>query len=109
MLQNHNLGQTEKVCIIKNWPGREDLQLIATLTQEEQEACNYEKGLFNPLNRKFKLQYNETINVLQFHKLIIQPNESVEEWMGRLRTATAKCNCKEIDRQLKRTIYTWFK
>ena len=32
MLQNYNLGQTEKVFVIKNWLGREDLQLIATLT-----------------------------------------------------------------------------
>ena len=27
--------------------------------------------------------------------------ESAEEWMGRLRIAVAKCNYKEIDRQLK--------
>ena len=37
-----------------------------------------------------------------------QSNESVEEWIGRLRMAVVKCNCKKIDRQLK-TIYTWFK
>ena len=38
---------------------------------------------------------------LQFHKLIRQSDESVEEWMGRLRMAVIKCNYKERDRQLK--------
>ena len=74
MLQNYNLG-------------KEGLQVMATLTQDEQEACNNEKGLFNILNRKSKPQYNETIKSLQFHKLIRQSDESTEEWMGRLRTA----------------------
>ena len=69
MLQNYNQGQTEKVYIIKNWIGREGLQLIATLSQEEQEACSNEKGLFDTLNRKFKPQYNETIKSLHFCKL----------------------------------------
>ena len=101
MLQNYNFCQTEKVLVINNWLGREGLQLIATLTDEEQEACNNEKGLFDTFNRKFKPQYNETIKFLQFHKLIRQSNESAEEWMGRLRTAAVKCNYKEIDRQLK--------
>ena len=36
MLQNVNLGQTEGVSVIKNWLGREGLQLIVTLTQEEE-------------------------------------------------------------------------
>ena len=38
MVQNYNLGQTEKVSIIKNWLGREGLQLITVLTNEEQEV-----------------------------------------------------------------------
>ena len=53
MLQNYNLGQTEKVLVIKNWLCREGLQLIATLTDEEQEACNNENSLFDMLNRNF--------------------------------------------------------
>ena len=71
------------------------------LTDEEQEACNNKKGSFNTCNTKFKPQYNETIKSLQFYKLIMQSNESMEEWMGRLRTAAVICNYKEIDRQLK--------
>ena len=42
VLKNYILGQTEKESILKNWLGREGLQLIATLTQDEQEPCNNE-------------------------------------------------------------------
>ena len=56
MLQSFNLGQTEREFVIKNWQDREGLQLTATLTQEEQEAYNYEKGLFDTLNKQFKQQ-----------------------------------------------------
>ena len=98
MLQNYNLGQTEKVLIIKTWLGREGLHLKATLTDKEQESCNNMKGLFDALNRKLKPQYNKPIKSLQFCKLIRQSNESAEEWMGILRTAVVECNCKEIDR-----------
>ena len=51
MLQNYNLGQAEKVSVIKNWLGGEGLQLIVTLTKEEQDTCNDEKGLFETLNK----------------------------------------------------------
>ena len=44
MLQNYNMDQTERVSVIKNWLGREGLQLIATLTQNEQETWNNEKA-----------------------------------------------------------------
>ena len=71
MLQNFNFGQTERVSYIKNWVCREGLQLIATLTQEEQEACNDEKDQFKIQNKKFKPQYNETIKSPQFHKLTV--------------------------------------
>ena len=56
MLQSFNLGQTERAFVIKNWQDREGLQLTATLTQEEQEAYNDEKGLFDTLNKQFKQQ-----------------------------------------------------
>ena len=54
VMQNYNLGQRGKVSVIKNWLGREGPQLIATLTQDEQEICNNEKGLFDTLDRRFK-------------------------------------------------------
>ena len=60
------------------------------LTDEEQEACNNKKSLFDPLNKTFKPQYNETIKFLQFCKSIRQSNESVDELMGSLRTAVVK-------------------
>ena len=36
MLQNYNLGQTERVYAIKHWQVREGLQLTVTLTKEKQ-------------------------------------------------------------------------
>ena len=66
VLQNYNLGQTEKVSIIKSWLGRESLKLIETLTQDEQEACHNEKALFETLNRKGKPQYNKTIKLCKY-------------------------------------------
>ena len=56
MLQSFNISQTEKVSNIENWLGRQGLQLLETLTQAEQEACNDEEGLFEKLNKKFKPQ-----------------------------------------------------
>ena len=69
--------------------------------QGEQEAHNDEEGLFKILNKKFKLQHNETIKSLQFHNLVRWHNESMGEWMGRLRTAAVECNYKEVHGQLK--------
>ena len=64
MFQNYKICQTERVPIIKNWLNRKSLQLFETLTQGEQQACNEEEHLFETLNNKFKLQYNETIKSL---------------------------------------------
>ena len=46
--------------------------------QAEQEACNEEEGLFEILNNKFRLQYNEIIKLIQFHRLVGKHNESAE-------------------------------
>ena len=69
--------------------------------QVEKEECNDEEGLFKILNTKFTLQYNETIKLLQFYNLVRWHNESMEEWMGSLRTTAMECIYKEVDRQLK--------
>ena len=45
MFQNYNINQVERVSIIKNWLGRQGLQQLETLTQDEQESC-YDEGLF---------------------------------------------------------------
>ena len=55
MLQNYNLGQRERVLVIKNWLGREGLQLKVTLTKEP-DMCNDDKGLYETLRKKFKPQ-----------------------------------------------------
>ena len=59
------------------------------------------EGLFETLRNKFKLQYNETIKLLQFRKLCRYEDENVEEWMGRLWVTAVECNYQEVDRQLK--------
>ena len=59
----------DKVFIIKNWLGREGLQLIQAFTNSEKEACKTEEGLFATLSEKFKPQHNETILSLQYCKL----------------------------------------
>ena len=66
MFQNFNISQTERVSIIKNWLGSQGLKLLETLTKAEWDACSEEEGLFEILNNKFRLQYNETIKLLQF-------------------------------------------
>ena len=78
MLQNYNLGQRERVSVIKNRMVREGLQLTVTLTKE-QDVCNDGKSLFETLRENFKPQFNEMIKSLQFCKLVCCSNESVEE------------------------------
>ena len=80
--------------MIKNWLGRERLQHIVTLTNEEQDEYSDEKDLYETLRKKIRPQVNEMIISLQFHKLVCCSNESVKEWMGRLRT-TVGCKYKE--------------
>ena len=38
--------------IIKNWPGREDLHIIQTLTKAELEACDTAEFIFNVFGKK---------------------------------------------------------
>ena len=70
MLQTFDVSQTERISIIQKLLGRQGLQLLETLTQAEQEACDKEEGLFEILHNKFRPQNNETIKLLQFHKLV---------------------------------------
>ena len=69
MFQNYKISQAERVPFIKNWLGRQDLQLLESLAQAEVEAHNTPEGIFEMLNNKWKPQYNETIMSLQFFKL----------------------------------------
>ena len=59
------------------------------------------EGLLTTLDNNFKPQYIETIKSLQFHKSVRQPNENVEEWIGKLRLAAVECTDKEKGRQWK--------
>ena len=75
---------TEQLNIVKNWLGRMGLQFLGSLMSEEKVIFNMLKGLFETLTNKFRLQFNETIKSLQFHKLSRQDRESAEECIGRL-------------------------
>ena len=55
MLQNVNISQTKRVSATENWLGRQGLQVLKTLLQVGQEACNEEEGLIEILNNKFRL------------------------------------------------------
>ena len=95
----YNLSDEEKESIIKNWLGREGLQLIHTLTNTEKDACKSTIGLFDVLKWKFWLQHNEMILSLQYCKLHGKENESTKEWIERLCIKAAKCNYKEHERR----------
>ena len=69
ILSMHNTPQTDKLVLVKNWVSRKGLQYLETQTTAEKETCNTLEGLFETLSIKFKPQYNETIQSLQFRKL----------------------------------------
>ena len=54
------------------------------------------------LNNISIIQYHETIESLQFHKLMRQANKNTEEWIGRIRVVVIECTYKELDRHLKK-------
>ena len=97
MLSTYNAQEQDKIAMVKNWLRRKGLLYNKSLTEGEKEACNALQGLFNTLAAKFRLQFNETIKLLQFRKLYRFKGKSAEEWMGRLCVAVAECNYREID------------
>ena len=60
-MKKYNITYIEKVYISKIWLCREGLQFMETLTTEEQEACKGSTALFQMLNKRFKLEHNETV------------------------------------------------
>ena len=56
--KTYELTEEEKVPILKNWLGREGLQLIQTFTSSEKDACNTAEGLFSSLSKNFKPHQN---------------------------------------------------
>ena len=87
VLSTYNAQEQDKVAMVKNWLGRKGLHYIKSLTEGEKDACNTLQRLVNTLAAKFRLQFNETIKLLQFRKLCRLEGESAEEWMGRLHVA----------------------
>ena len=68
---------------------------------QKKDTCSILEGLFKILTQKLRLQCNQTIKSLQFHKLSRENEENAEEWMGRLWLLVIECNYKELDIQLK--------
>ena len=87
-MKMYELTEEEKVPIIKNWLGREGLQLIKTFTNE---TCKTARGLFSTLSEKFMPWHNQMVLLLQNCKHKGKSYESVQEWMDRLWTKAADC------------------
>ena len=79
MLFTYNAQEADKIAMVKNWLGREGLHYIETLMENKKEGCSTLEEFINMLAAKFKLQYNETVKLLQFRKLYRLENESVDE------------------------------
>ena len=68
MTNSYNIQDNEKVLGIVIWLGREVLQFVQTLNDEEQEKFKTSIGLLEVLNKRFKPQYSETILSLQMNE-----------------------------------------
>ena len=99
-MKMYRLTEEEKVPIIKNWSGREGLQLIKTFTTAMEETCKTTRGLFSILSVKLKPIHKQIVLSLQYCKCKRKSPESDEEWVGRLHTKATDCECKECDRRL---------
>ena len=61
LTKSYDIQECEKVSIIMNWLGCEELSFVQALSDTEQEECRISAGLFEVLSENFKLQHNETI------------------------------------------------
>ena len=95
------MPQPERIAIAKIWLDSKGLQFREIVTQAEQERCNMAKGFLSTLVKTLKLQYSETIKLLQLWKQLGKGNENTEEWMGILWLEVVEYNYMEVDRQLK--------
>ena len=60
LIFGYNVTNSEKVPVVKNWLGREDLHLIQTVIKAQQDICGT-VGLLKTFSVKFKPQHNKTI------------------------------------------------
>ena len=89
-MKAYELTYDENFPVIKILLGREGLQLIKTFMDEGKEKCKTVKGLFLILSSKFKLQHSST-------KSQMKKKETARDWMDRLWTKAADCDCKEYN------------
>ena len=69
ILSTYYTPQTEQLVIVNNCIERKGLQFLEMLANEEKIMCSTLEGLFETLASKFRPQFNETIQSLQFCKL----------------------------------------
>ena len=92
VLSMYNTPQTEKLALVKNWLGRKGLQYLEALVTVEKVMSSTLEGLFETQSNKYKVQYNETIKLLQFRKIYRYDDQKLEEWMGKLHVAAVEGN-----------------
>ena len=72
------------------------MQFIQALTTAEQESYKKVKGLSATIGDKLQAPKNEKkILYLQYYKLIRNADESIEEWMGRIRAKAMQCKYRD--------------
>ena len=94
MTEHYDTADIEKPPIIRICLGREGLNFIQTLI-EEQDKCKNCVGLLQMLDEQFKLQYHKTVLSLQYCKILRDIEEIAEEWMGHLRLKVKECDYQE--------------
>ena len=70
MTKKYNTQDNQKVPVTLNWLGREGLQFMQTLNDEEHEKCKANMGVFEVLREIFKVEHSETVLPLQYWKVI---------------------------------------
>ena len=93
-MNSYIIEECEKVPIIRNWLGCEELRFVQILTDNEQNKCQTSSGLLEVLSKKFKSQHIETM-LSQYCRLIRVEKESAGEWLGCLRVNAYECKYKE--------------
>ena len=78
MINSYDIQNKENIPVMLSWLGREGLQFVKTLKDEEKEKCKTSMGLFESLSQNFKPQHNETILSLQFCTLAMEQSENAE-------------------------------
>ena len=95
IFMNYKTNDADKIKIDKNWLSGEGLKFIQTSTKWSKKHAKLFMYYLISLAEKFRSQHNKSIQSLQYHKLRRQTEETVEEWMGRLKILVVEFKYKE--------------